>query len=64
MESQRSAASLADMPGGGEPDAYREMPQNTDAEQALLGAILVDNEAYDKVSTFLEPDHFHVPVLV
>jgi len=62
MESQRSATSLADMPGGGEPDAYREMPRNTDAEQALLGAILVDNEAYDKVSTFLEPDHFHIPV--
>ena len=35
MEPHRSAASLADMPGGEEPDAYRELPQNIDAEQAL-----------------------------
>ena len=62
MESQRSSASLADMPGGAESDSYREMPQNVDAEQALLGAILVDNDANEKVSTFIEPDHFHVPV--
>ena len=41
---------------------YRTLPQNIDAEQALLGALLIDNDAYDKVSTFLEPDHFYVPV--
>ena len=44
---------------GGE---YRTLPQNIDAEQALLGALLIDNDAYDKVSTFLEPSHFYVPV--
>ena len=41
---------------------YRTLPQNIDAEQALLGALLIDNDAYDKVSTFLEPSHFYVPV--
>ena len=41
---------------------HRTLPQNIDAEQALLGALLIDNDAYDKVSTFLEPNHFFVPV--
>ena len=43
-------------------DSYRVLPQNIDAEQALLGALLIDNDAYDKVSSFLEPNHFYVPV--
>src|SRR3989337_1823423 len=29
-----------------------------ETEQALLGAILVNNEAIDRVSSFLKPDHF------
>jgi replicative DNA helicase len=37
---------------------YRAAPNNIDAEQALLGAILVNNDAYYRVSDFLEPDHF------
>jgi len=41
---------------------YRQLPQNEEAEQALLGAMLIDNSAYDQVSTFLEPDHFYLPV--
>lgn len=43
-------------------EAYRAAPQNVDAEQALLGAILVNNEAYYRVSDFLKPDHFFEPV--
>jgi replicative DNA helicase len=31
-------------------------------EQALLGAVLVNNEAYYRVSDFLEPRHFFEPV--
>jgi replicative DNA helicase len=38
--------------------AYRVPPQNIEAEQALLGAILVNNDAFDRVSDFLQPDHF------
>ncbi len=41
---------------------YRQLPQNEEAEQALLGAVLIDNSAFDQVSTFLEPDHFFLPV--
>ena len=37
---------------------YRVAPNNIDAEQALLGAILVNNDAYYRVSDFLEPGHF------
>ena len=37
---------------------YRIPPHNIEAEQALLGAILVNNEAFDRVSDFLHPDHF------
>ena len=42
--------------------AYRSAPQNIEAEQALLGAILVNNEAFYRVSDFLEPNHFFEPV--
>jgi replicative DNA helicase len=38
--------------------AYRTPPHNIEAEQALLGAILVNNDAYDRVSDFLRPEHF------
>ena len=38
---------------------YRVAPHNLEAEQALLGAILVHNEAFDRVSDFLEPTHFY-----
>ena len=41
---------------------FREVPHNIEAEQALLGAILVNNEALDRVSDFLEPHHFYDPL--
>ncbi|AWM86939.1 replicative DNA helicase [Microvirga sp. 17 mud 1-3] len=37
---------------------FRVAPSNIDAEQALLGAILVNNDAYYRVSDFLEASHF------
>jgi replicative DNA helicase len=37
----------------------RQAPHNLEAEQALLGAILVNNEAFDRVSDFLAPEHFY-----
>ncbi len=41
---------------------YREAPSNIEAEQALLGAILVNNDAFYRVSDFLKPTHFHEPL--
>ena len=42
-----------------DPDAgFRTAPHNLEAEQALLGAILINNDAFDRVSDFLKPEHF------
>ena len=46
----------------GDQALHRSPPHNTDAEQALLGAILVNNEAIHRVSGFLHPEHFNQPV--
>lgn len=37
-------------------------PSNVGAEQALLGAILANNKAFDRVAGFLKPEHFADPV--
>jgi replicative DNA helicase len=42
--------------------ALRTQPHNIEAEQALLGAILVNNEAYHRVADFLRTEHFFEPV--
>jgi replicative DNA helicase len=44
------------------PVGFRTQPHNIDAEQALLGAILVNNEAYHRVADYLRPEHFYEPV--
>jgi replicative DNA helicase len=41
-----------------EGQTYRVAPHNIEAEQALLGAILVNNDAFYRVSDFLLPEHF------
>src|SRR5258708_36979704 len=40
---------------------YRQPPHNIPVEQALLGAVLVNNEALHRVNGFLLPDHFFEP---
>ncbi|MGY3421866.1 hypothetical protein ACVWZW_002341 [Bradyrhizobium sp. F1.13.4] len=42
-------------PEAGTP-AYRSAPHNIEAEQSLLGAILVNNDAFYRVSDFLETE--------
>jgi replicative DNA helicase len=54
--------SVARKPVEAAPPAYRSAPHNIEAEQALLGAILVNNEALYRVSDFLEPEHFFEPI--
>ena len=48
------------------PDAsgenFREPPVNYEAEQALLGAILANNTAFEKVADFLRAEHFAEPM--
>jgi replicative DNA helicase len=42
--------------------AYRTAPHNIEAEQSVLGAILVNNDAFYRVSDFLEAKHFFEPI--
>jgi replicative DNA helicase len=42
--------------------APRRPPHNLEAEQALLGAVLIKNAAYEVVSDFLRPTDFHDPL--
>ena len=37
-------------------------PSNMQAEQALLGALLANNRAYERVAEFLAPEHFADPI--
>ncbi len=48
----------------GEPDAEERagLPHNIEAEQQLLGAILTNNDIYDRVSSIITPQHFYEPV--
>ena len=48
-------------PGAREADdtELRSQPHNFEAEMALLGAILTNNRAYERVSEFLRAEHFY-----
>src|SRR5262245_7783026 len=45
-----------------EQEAPRQVPYDIDVEQALLGAILVDNYSLERVSASLKPEHFYDPL--
>jgi len=45
-------------PGGEPRTLFRVPPHNFEAEMALLGALLTNNRAYEKVAEFLSPEHF------
>lgn len=57
VQDLRRTASITD-----EHVQFRQAPHNIEAEQALLGAILINKEALDRVSGFLEPQHFYDPL--
>lgn len=46
--------------------AYRSLdgalPQNIEAEQAVLGSLLIDVRAIDRIASFLRPEDFYLPV--
>ncbi|WP_246792544.1 replicative DNA helicase [Bartonella grahamii] len=42
--------------------SFRQLPHNIEAEQALLGAIIINNNALDSVSDFLKAEHFFEPL--
>lgn len=64
MENTHSSA-FAPLPvvqDDSEGELLRSPPVNYEAEQALLGAILANNRAYERVSDFVHADHFADPV--
>ncbi len=38
------------------------LPHSVEAEQQLLGAILTNNDVYDRIAPIIGPQHFHDPV--
>src|SRR5438270_11907926 len=38
------------------------LPQNIEAEQAVLGSLLIDPRAIEQVASFLRPEDFYLPV--
>ncbi|MGD8810400.1 MAG: DnaB-like helicase N-terminal domain-containing protein, partial [Gammaproteobacteria bacterium] len=41
---------------------FRVPPHNAEIEAALLGAVLTNNRAFERVSDFLRAEHFYEPV--
>lgn len=44
-----------------EEPAYHMRPRHLEAEQGLLGALMLDNRALERVSDVLRPYLFHIP---
>ncbi|MDF1872116.1 replicative DNA helicase [Vannielia sp.] len=49
-------------PEGTAPDAATLAPHNIEAEQQLLGAILTNNDVFDRIAMVVQPNHFYDPV--
>ena len=48
-------------PASNEDVAIAHVPANIEAEQALLGAVLYDNAAFERLGDFLQDRHFYEP---
>ena len=55
-------AANADAPSQSAEQESDVLPHNIEAEQTLLGAILLNNNALDRVADFLEERHFYEPL--
>ena len=43
-------------------DTFKELPNNIEAEQAVIGSILVTNEIFDEINTIIENSNFFDPM--
>ena len=43
-------------------DQFKELPNNIEAEQAVIGSVLVRNDIFDEISTFISSSNFHDPM--
>jgi len=49
-------------PTGAEIQSADSVPHSIEAEQQLLGAILTNNDVYDRIAAIIGPQHFYDPV--
>ena len=43
-------------------DKFKELPNNIEAEQAVIGSILVTNEIFDEINTIISSNNFYDPM--
>ena len=43
-------------------DKFKELPNNIEAEQAVIGSILVSNEIFDDIDIIISSDNFYDPM--
>ena len=43
-------------------DKFKELPNNIEAEQSVIGSILVTNEIFDEISTIITSINFYDPM--
>ena len=43
-------------------DQFKELPNNIEAEQAVIGSLLVNNEIFDEISTIISGINFYDPM--
>ena len=43
-------------------DNFKELPNNIEAEQAVIGSILVTNEIFDEINTIISCNNFYDPM--
>lgn len=62
LEVGRLAEPLSIVDNDNDAVAYRAPPRNFEAEMGLLGAILINNRAFEQVADFLRAEHFAEPL--
>src|SRR6202012_6176346 len=55
------ALDLRSVPSSEAPPPIAHAPANVEAEQALLGALLYDNAAFERIGDYLQARHFFEP---
>ena len=43
-------------------DSFKELPNNIEAEQAVIGSILVSNEIFDEIDIIISSNNFYDPM--
>ena len=43
-------------------DQFKELPNNIEAEQAVIGSILVSNDIFDEINTIISNINFYDPM--